>query len=184
MNQSHALSRLASAAFVLIAGIGSASAGDSLIYQFSVGALSHDVPDLWSRFRREERSVDVNVEAQLSPSMQAFFGTIRPAIGGSIATAGQTNMGYLDARYTYEAASGLFFGIGLGAAVHDGNLGREDPGRKALGSRVLFHIPLEFGYRFDAHQSVSAYFEHTSNGYMMKYNEGMDRLGVRYGYRF
>ena len=184
MNKRHILSQLASAAFVLIAGIGSASAGDGLIYQLSVGALSHDVPDLWSRFRREERSVDINIEAQLSPSMQAFFGTIRPAIGGSINTAGQTNMGYLDARYTYEAASGLFFGIGLGAAVHDGNLGREDPGRKALGSRVLFHIPLEFGYRFDAHQSVSAYFEHTSNGYMMKYNEGMDRLGVRYGYRF
>lgn len=184
MKKSHNLSRLAGAAFVLIAGVGSASAGDGLIYQLSVGALSHDVPNMWSGFRREKESLDINVDAQLSPSMQVFFGTLRPAVGGTFNTQGQTNMGYLDARWTYEAASGLFFGVGLGGAVHDGNIGKEDPARKAFGSRVLFHIPLEFGYRFDAHQSVSAYFEHTSNGYTMQYNEGMDRLGVRYGYRF
>lgn len=184
MKKNQFLSRLAGAAFVLIASAGAACAADGLIYQLSVGVLSHDVPNMWSGFRREEQSADINIEAQLSPSMQVFFGTIRPAIGGSISTAGQTNMGYIDARYTYEAASGLFFGIGLGGAIHDGNIGKEDPARKAFGSRVLFHIPLEFGYRFDAHQSVSAYFEHTSNGYTMQYNEGMDRLGVRYGYRF
>lgn len=184
MIKSHALSRLASAAFALIAGIGAANAGDGLIYQLSVGALDHDIGNLWSGFRREKESLDINVDAQLSPSMQVFFGTLRPAVGGTINTQGLTSMGYIDARWTYEAASGLFFGVGLGGAIHDGNIGKEDPARKALGSRVLFHIPLEFGYRFDAHQSVSAYFEHMSNGYTMQYNEGMDRLGVRYGYRF
>lgn len=175
---------LALASVGLAFGSGAAQAGESLIYQLSVGVLNHDTPDLWSGFRAEKDSVDINVEAQLSPSMQLFFGTLRPAIGGSISTAGQTSMGYIDARWTYEAASGLFFGIGLGGAIHDGNIGLTDLNRKALGSRVLFHIPLEFGYRFDAHQSVSAYFEHTSNGYTQTYNEGMDRLGVRYGYRF
>ncbi len=184
MKTRHILSRLAGAAFVLTAGIGSAWAGDGLIYQLSVGALDHDIGNMWSGFRREKESLDINVDAQLSPAMQVFFGTLRPAVGGTFNTQGLTSMGYVDARWTYEAASGLFFGVGLGAAVHDGNIGKEDPTRKALGSRVLFHIPLEFGYRFDAQQSVSAYFEHTSNGYTMQYNEGMDRLGVRYGYRF
>jgi lipid A 3-O-deacylase len=173
-----------SAALLLIASAADAFAGDGLIYQLSVGALSHDVPDLWSGFRAEKESLDVNIEAQLSPSMQLFFGTLRPAIGGSINTAGQTSMGYVDARWTYEAASGVFIGLGIGAAIHDGNLDLSDLNRKALGSRVLFHFPLEIGYRFDAHQSVSAYFEHMSNGYTQHYNEGMDRLGVRYGYRF
>jgi lipid A 3-O-deacylase len=56
--------------------------------------------------------------------------------------------------------------------------------RKALGSRVLFHIPLEVGYRFDDHNSLSAYFEHMSKAYTVSPNEGMDRLGIRYGYRF
>jgi hypothetical protein len=50
---------------------------------------------------------------------------------------------------------------------------------------VLFHIPAEVGYRFDDHTSLSAYFfEHMSNAYTVSPNEGMDRLGIRYGYRF
>ena len=56
--------------------------------------------------------------------------------------------------------------------------------RKALGRRVLFHFPLEVGYRFDGHHSVSFYFDHMSNGYTTTYNEGLDTLGVRYGYKF
>ena len=49
---------------------------------------------------------------------------------------------------------------------------------------MLFHIPAEIGLRLDAHNSVSVYYEHTSNAYLADFNEGMDRLGVRYGYRF
>ena len=81
---------------------------------------------------------------------------------------------------------GIFFGLGLGAAVHDGEIGGpgSDPDKKWLGSRVLFHIPLEVGYHLDAHNDVSVYFEHTSNAYTEKFNEGLDRIGVRYGYRF
>jgi hypothetical protein len=60
----------------------------------------------------------------------------------------------------------------------------EDWDRKALGSRVLFHFPAEIGYRFDERNSLSVYFEHTSNGYTVHPNEGLDRLGIRYGYRF
>ena len=176
-------SKSALAALICIASAGTAAA-ESLIYELKGGALYHDVPGLWSGFRAEKESLDINVEAQLSPAMNAFFGTIRPAVGASINTAGQTSMGYLDARYTYEAPSGLFSAIGLGAAIHDGQLHLTDYDRKALGSRVLFHIPLEFGYRFDAHNSVSAYFEHMSNAYTQRNNEGMDRLGIRYGYRF
>ena len=68
--------------------------------------------------------------------------------------------------------------------MHDGQLQLEDWDRKALGSRVLFHIPAEVGYRFDDHHNLSAYFEHMSNAYTVSPNEGMDRLGIRYGYRF
>jgi lipid A 3-O-deacylase len=162
----------------------STALAEGFVHELTIGALSHDVPDLWSRFRRETVSADINIEAQLSPSMALFMGTLRPAIGGSINTDGQTSHAYIDARWTYEAPSGLFLGLGLGGAVHDGNTDKSDPSRKALGSRLLFHIPLELGYRLDAHNSVSAYFEHTSNAYTQTYNEGMDRLGIRYGYRF
>ena len=49
---------------------------------------------------------------------------------------------------------------------------------------MLFHIPAELGYRFDGNNSVSVYFEHMSNADTQDNNQGLDRLGVRYGYRF
>jgi lipid A 3-O-deacylase len=79
--------------------------------------------------------------------------------------------------------SGIFSGFGLGAAVHDGPLD-ERPNRKALGKRVLFHIPAEIGWRLDRHNSLSLYFEHVSNAGLADRNHGMDNIGVRYGYRF
>jgi lipid A 3-O-deacylase len=154
------------------------------IDELKIGVLAHDVPDLWSGFRAEPNSADINIEALLSPSVAFLGGTIRPAIGGSISTVGATSDAYIDARWQYETPSGIFLGLGLGAAVHDGQLQLDDWDRKALGSRVLFHIPAEVGYRFDDHNSLSAYFEHMSNAYTVSPNEGMDRLGVRYGYRF
>jgi lipid A 3-O-deacylase len=100
-----------------------------------------------------------------------------------VSVGGHTNLAYADLRYEREMRGGLFFGLGLGAAVHDGPLD-DRRHRQALGSRVLFHIPAEIGWRFDRHQSVSLYFEHVSNAGLAAKNEGMDNLGVRYGYRF
>ncbi len=172
---------VAALALVCMANDGNA---EGLVYQLKTGLLAHDVPELWSGFRRETLSADINIEAELSPSMVAFFGTIRPAIGGTINTDGLTSHAYVDARWTLELPRGFFFATGLGGAIHDGNVDKRDPDRKALGSRLLFHIPIEIGYHVDAHHAQSAYFEHTSNGYTMRYNEGLDRVGIRYGYTF
>ena len=155
-----------------------------LVDEIKIGVLYHDVDGLWSGFRLEDEPVDINIEALFSPSLPFLFGTIRPAVGASINTGGATSHAYIDARWQVETPSGVFFGIGLGAAVHDGELDPVDPDRKALGSRVLFHIPAEIGVRLDAHNSLSVYFEHTSNAGLADFNEGLDRLGIRYGYRF
>ena len=109
---------------------------------------------------------------------------MRPALGVSINTSGDTSKAYLDARWRYDFENDIFVGIGVGAAVHNGETRLVRADKKALGSRVLFHIPLEAGYRFDAHTSVSLYFDHVSNAYLADANEGMDTLGVRVGYRF
>jgi hypothetical protein len=161
-----------------------AALADSLVHELKIGILDHDVPDLWSGFRAEPDSADINIEALLSPSLVFLGGTVRPAIGGSINTRGATSNVYLDARWQYELPGGLFLGLGVGGTVHDGQLELEDWDRKALGSRVLFHIPVEVGYRFDEHNSIAAYFEHMSNAYTVDPNEGLDRIGARYGYRF
>ncbi len=171
------------AALALLAPDAPASAG-GLIDELKIGVLAHDVPDLWSGFQAEPNAADINVEAIFSPSIAFLGGTIRPALGASINTQGYTSNVYLDARWQYEMDCGVFLGLGVGGTVHDGQLKLKDWDQKALGSRVLFHIPVELGYRFDAHNSLSAYFEHMSNAYTVDPNEGMDRIGVRYGYRF
>ena len=113
-------------------------------FEIRGGVLAHDVPGLWSGFRLES-GVDINAEL-LGPGVAFLGGTLRPAIGGSVNTAGYTSKAYLDARWEIDLRYGVFFGLGLGAAIHDGNLDhhRIDRLRRA--------------------QSISVYFEHMSNG--------------------
>ncbi len=174
---------IAAATAVALAATGPASA-QSLLHEVKVGVQYHDPGDLWSGFRREPISADINVEVVLRPGIDLFGGTLRPAAGGTWNTEGGTSRAYVDARWQIEGPAGLFLGLGLGGAIHDGNIDPVDPGKKALGSRILFHIPLEIGVHLDSHSSVSFFFDHISNGYTQVFNEGLDAWGVRYGYRF
>ncbi len=160
------------------------------VREIKVGVVNHDMPGLWSGFQLE-RGIGLNGELILSPQVQLFNGYLRPAVGGTYAfsTDGRpvTSKAYADIRWMYEAENGVFVSLGIGAAVHNGIIGgnaSDDLSRKWLGHRVLFHFPLELGYRFDKHQSISVYFDHISNGYTSTYNEGLDTLGIRYGYKF
>ncbi len=165
----------------------SAKAGDGkdsgLLHELKLGVLHHDTDNLWSGFRRES-GVDINIEAIFAPSTEILSGTVRPAIGASINSVGDTSKIYGGLRWQYETAENLFFGIGLGAALHNGNTDLRSNDMKALGSKLLFHIPLEAGYRFGGKHAMSIYFDHISNAYTQDANEGLDTLGLRYGYRF
>ena len=161
-----------------------ARAGEgSFIDELKIGVLAHDVPDLWSGFNRED-GIDINAEVLFSPSFSFLYGTVRPAAGASINTAGGTSKFYLDARWQIGGETGFFLGTGLGVAFNNGERSLISDDRKALGSNVLFHIPLELGYRFEGGDSVSIYFEHMSNANTQSSNEGLDDLGIRYGRRF
>ncbi len=153
------------------------------IHDIKAGLLLHDVPDLWSGFNLENRYVDVNAEVSFT-GMPFLGGTLHPVLGASVNTRDDTSHGYADVRWQFELPLNLFIATGLGVAVHDGTIDPTEADRKALGSRALFHIPFEIGYRLDRHNSVSLFFEHTSNAGLADYNEGLDRLGFRYGYRF
>lgn len=153
------------------------------LHEMKFGVLHHDTPGLWSNFRRES-GIDLNMEMIFSPHVQFLGGTIRPALGGSINTVGDTSKAYTGLRWQYDHSSGFFAGIGLGGAIHDGKLHLHDSDRKALGSRILFHIPIELGYRMTPHSSLSVFFDHVSNAFLADHNEGMDTLGGRLGYRF
>lgn len=177
---------LAIIAGLCVVAAADAARAEGLFNALYIGALAHDVPDLWSGFRVEDNAVDINLEAKFAAAWALPLGVIRPVVGGTINTRGDTSHAYIDARWEVECPSGVFFGLGLGAAVHDGEIGGpgSDPRMKWLGSRVLFHIPVEVGLHLDGHNDLSVYFEHTSNADTQDNNEGLDRIGVRYGYRF
>jgi hypothetical protein len=173
------------ALFAVPAAAGDDAPRGGLIHEFKIGALLHDNPYMWSGFNKEPYSADLNVEVQFGPGLSFWHGTIRPVIGTTVNFAGYTSKAYAAARLQWEYPSrSTFFALGLGVAYHDGNTLTADPNRKLLGSSVLFHDSIEFGYRFDQHRSISIYFEHISNLDFAPKNQGLDAIGLRYGYRF
>ncbi|MFZ0693989.1 MAG: acyloxyacyl hydrolase, partial [Alphaproteobacteria bacterium] len=59
------------------------------------------------------------------------------------------------------------------------------PKTKQLGSNVLSREAVELGWNFYGPHSVSILLDHVSQGHILaKENEGMNTLGLQYGYRF
>lgn len=87
---------------------------------------------------------------------------------------------------TFFGDSPFFFEIGGGFAVHDGDLEKESPERREMGSRVLFHFETSLGYNFSNGMSLSFYFDHISNGSILNDddNRGLDTYGLRLGYSY
>ena len=132
--------------------------GSGWLYGISTGVLAHDVDGLWSGARREG-GVDLNVEIILNRlNLTLSTGIVRPNL----------------ARFIHKCAR----------ALHDGELEAGRGGKKGLGSRLLFRIPMEVGYTLNRHHRLSIAFAHASNAYLADPNEGLDTLGLRYSYRF
>lgn len=171
-----------------LGGISTAFADDAtsggLISELKLGALAHDVPGLWSGFQVETPAVDGNAEVLFHPIYSNEISSLRPAVGATINPNNQTSHGYLDVRWTIAPDPRWYVTFGIGAAYQNGLTDAGNSGRKWLGSHVLFHPTAELGLNLDAHNNVSVYFEHMSNANTQSHNEGMDDLGVRYGYRF
>ncbi|MFO7708944.1 MAG: acyloxyacyl hydrolase [Desulfobacterales bacterium] len=155
-----------------------------LLYGFRAGVLAHDVNHLWSR-KRAEGGVDWNAELVFGRPGWAFgAGMVLANIGASVNSRGDTSKIY--GGFLWEAMFGgmFFFNTGAGLALHDGDLEREDPDRKQLGSRLLFRVPLEVGVSWSGRHRLSLMFDHVSNAYLASPNEGLDTLGLRYGFQF
>ena len=154
------------------------------LHEIRVGVLAHDVDGLWSGSRRED-GIDINGELIFSqPVFSLLSGNVRPNLGVSVNTQGDTSKLYGGMLWQLDAKSGMFLDLGLGAALHDGELETSDEDKKALGSRILFRVSIEVGYGLNEHHRISILFDHVSNGYFADPNEGLDTLGLRYGYRF
>ena len=132
---------------------------------------------------RREGGANLNVELLLvSPGILHVIGAPRPRAGVSINTSGATNDVYVDLDWRYDFRFGLFGEAGLGGLWHDGEL-RDAPGRSELGSRFLFHESLELGWRLRDRYDLSLAWEHMSNASLARPNQGIDRFGLRLGWR-
>jgi hypothetical protein len=156
----------------------------TILYGIRIGVLAHDVGGLWSH-SRAEAGVDVNAEIVFNkPSLKLWQGAILPNIGASINSRHDTSKVYGGLLWEYVFDNGFFVNSGGGLAVHNGQLESDDSNKKQLGSRVLFRVPIEFGFTIQERHRISVLFDHMSNAYLATPNEGMDTIGVRYGFQF
>ncbi len=156
----------------------------SVLYGVRLGLLIHDIGGLWSN-TRSEGGMDVNAEVVFrEPSFKLWEGTVLPNLGVSINSQGDTSKAYAGLLWEFLFSNGLFFNIGTGLAGHNGHLESDDADEKQLGSRILIRTPIEFGFTiFDRHR-ISILFDHISNADLAEPNEGLDTLGIRYGFQF
>jgi hypothetical protein len=177
---------LAALGGALVPGVSGAdpSAEGPWLAELRGGALSHDTGGLWSG-DHVEHGFDLNAELIFRRgTVPLRAGALRPHVGATWNSRSYTSKLYAGATWRLAADSGAFFELGLGAAIHDGKLETNDRDRKQLGSRLLFRVPIELGLAIGEHHSLSLFFDHLSNAGLADENEGLDTLGVRYGYRF
>lgn len=136
--------------------------------------------------RNKEGGNDFNGEILfVSPGIFDFMWSPRPMLGGTVNDDGNTSHAYGGLTWEWWPLNSVFIDFSLGFAVHDGNIDDNELGRKDLGSRVLFRESLELGWNFYNKDRISVILDHISHGHAFgDPNEGMDSLGLRYGYRF
>ena len=169
-----------------------AMAQTKLVDEVKVGVLAHDVGFLTHHV---ESGADVNLEMLFTPpDILRVIGSPRPHIGADINTAGNTSDGYFGLTWgimliqnLFGAGDGIFANGSLGGAVHDGSPltgTTAPPGRKLLGSRILFRESAELGYQINPTVNISAMLDHISNADLAPRNAGITSAGARLGFKF
>ncbi len=178
----------------------------SVVSELVVGFWRHD-PE---QDNNESDTLDINAEIifrelrffDVKNSFADFMLSPRPLIGGSLNNKNKTHTAYAALNWRYIFANDVFIAGTFGAAYHTGSLDRAtrqcflpevcgQPGNRAfddtrreitLGSPVLFRESFAMGYRVTRRHSVSFYGAHMSNGGLAGDNDGMNFVGIRYGY--
>ena len=173
-------------AMTVLALLGAAdtAAADPDIGVYSVigGVLSHD-RGLFSN--RTEEGIDVNAEIQFrafDADYWSVIGAPRPHIGASINTAGDTSLGYAGLTWSWDVADDIFLDGAFSLVVHDGELESDSPDRRDFGSRVLFRLGVEVGYRLAERHAITLFADHASHAGLFDSdnNDGLETVGVRY----
>ena len=153
-----------------------------LISEIRVGFLAHDIGPF---SRNEEDGFDGNFEVLFtSPSWLEKIWAPRPHIGLSVNSSGDTSQAYVGLTWEWRFWRNWFIDFSLGGSIHDGKKTTTRIDRKELGCRVLFRGSFELGYIFKERHSITGFLDHISNANICDANEGLESVGIRYGYRF
>ncbi len=161
-----------------------ARAGPLGISELRIGLSDHDTGVFGDA---KEDGPDVALQIRFASLTGGFWDTLlqpRPTIGANLSTEGETNVLYGGLTWDWTLWGPVFFSFTLGGTVHDGETETLDPDRKELGSRVLFHLGGDLGVRFLEHHSLALHLDHMSNAKLADENDGLDTVGILYGYSF
>ena len=158
--------------------------------EIRLGILKHSAPI--STSTPKEKGIDGNIEILFaSPGWLGWLWSPRPHIGASFnASTDDTDQVYTGLTWEWEPLEDFFIDASFGFAGHNGRLHIDstdvDSGRRReFGCPVLLRESIEFGYRIMKQHSLSVMWDHVSHGGLCDdENEGMDNIGMRYGYRF
>jgi lipid A 3-O-deacylase len=156
------------------------------ILKHSISPIGHDA---------KETGVDGNLEVLFaSPGWLSWLLKPRPQIGASFnGSNNNTDVLYAGLQWEWTFWKSFFFDFSFGGAVHNGELSYDASvvfpeyanRRRELGCRALFRESFELGWRFWERHNLSVMWSHYSHGGICgDQNEGLDNLGMRYGYRF
>ena len=183
---------LSLAASALVAALMPARVGAKSIVDEIRGGVLIQGQGGWSPDK--EDGVSLNAELIFrSPNFLKYVGSPRPVVGASIATdEDATSHIYVAAEWKFDLTDRFFIAAHGGGAIHDGETDpfvfENDQDRiftdNFFGCRTLFRIGGDIGYRLTERSSVSVHWQHISNANLCADNEGLDNIGLRYGYKF
>lgn len=153
-----------------------------IISEIRIGALAHDYGPFTSR---KETGGDANVEVLFrSPTFLEAAFSPRPHLGLAVNSSGNTSQAYAGLTWGWNFVQDAFVELSFGGLVHNGSLSANTRNEKRLGCRFLFREAIDLGYQVAEHHSISLHFTHASNAGLCRDNDGLETLGLRYGYRF
>jgi lipid A 3-O-deacylase len=167
----------------------SGSDNKGIVDELKFGVLAHDIT---LGGKSIESGADFNGEVLFtSPSFLDFMGAPRPHLGASINSDGNTDQFYFGLtwglplfHHIVGQSDALTIYGSLGGALQDGYTDNAPPGRKNLGSVILFRESVELGYQITPVYSISGIVDHISNANLANHNAGITSAGARFGIKF
>ena len=180
------------------AALALAPSAEAGVDEVHVGIMAHNicVTDCKNAGKEEGPNVEFQVSFD-SPGFLGWAGAPQPYLVASVNVTGDTSFGGAGLEWRWNFAEGWALEPGVGYIVHDGELtnpfanGTPEAAAFAaehvqLGSRDLFRTSLGLTRDFEGPWEAELFFSHLSHGQILGEgrNQGMDQLGVRFGYQF